>query len=142
MPSGRQAVVLPQEVWQKITRHLTIREWASACGTCKAMFHLQLDSVNFGSDVCSKGIEWVSRRWSIARAMSCTKMRSSNMRVLANIVYNGGSVPGQVEDMIIHMDDMEQEEEGEENAPLVWLAWVFAQMHKLRYLDLGVRTFF
>ena len=35
---------IPEEVWQLVARHLNIKEWAQASGTCKATWTLQLST--------------------------------------------------------------------------------------------------
>jgi hypothetical protein len=61
MPAEGQSIVLPQEIWQNITSHLTVREWAAACGTCRSLLSLQLDTVHLLGDIQSAGGSYLKR---------------------------------------------------------------------------------
>ena len=43
MSSGGPDLMLPQEIWELVSGHLTTQEWARVCGTCRTMFNAQLD---------------------------------------------------------------------------------------------------
>lgn len=60
---------LPTELWEHVADHLTSKEWAQACGTCKATFAVKVRALNLilGPSAC---LLWASRRWDAAKALS------------------------------------------------------------------------
>ncbi|KAK9903366.1 hypothetical protein WJX75_003814 [Coccomyxa subellipsoidea] len=57
---------IPEEVWQLVARHLNIKEWAQASGTCKATWTLQLSTTVITS------IKWLVKRTQHLHALRWT----------------------------------------------------------------------
>ncbi len=55
MYAASYLVTLPQEVWENVARHLTVREWAALSGASKTHFRVQLELVRFDEGVCCEG---------------------------------------------------------------------------------------
>ena len=76
------------------------------------------------------GVAWLSKRWSRTHVMifMITKLQA---RALANAVSCSCSVPTQVQDMTLVLDE-------DPHTCMMWMAWLLAHMPRLRYLKLTI----
>lgn len=76
------------------------------------------------------GVAWLSKRWSRTHVMifMITKLQT---RALANAVSCSCSVPTQVQDMTLILDE-------DPHTCMMWMAWLLAHMPRLRYLKLTI----
>ncbi|CAL8463385.1 g2919 [Coccomyxa elongata] len=64
MPPTRRSttVELPEHLWAKIASHMSTKDWAMVCGTCKTTFTLQPRTINIPFATPAAGVIWASKR--------------------------------------------------------------------------------
>lgn len=123
-------VSLPREVWEKIASLMPTKTWARASWTCRTLYSVQPSALDITIDRGS-WLLWVYSHWARAERIKLTI--ESFCRVPA-VLPEGVAALSKLQVFILVTSSMRS---GDTWCDIVgmWLPWVLAHAHALRYLE-------